>query len=111
MLINFFTECTRHPFSTYIPLLPLSDRSAPKFRLQEKACYGFVINVPLLLIPAVAAANAAMQLPPNQIKIMNVSSDAKDQVLRQYREQIKKTADQAASDYIKKVLAEKRARK
>lgn len=60
---------------------------------------------------AVAAANAAMQLPPNQIKIMNISSDAKDQVLRQYREQIKKTADQAASDYIKKVLAEKRARK
>ena len=65
----------------------------------------------MLLIPAVAAANAAMQLPPNQIKIMNISSDAKDQVLHQYREQIKKTADQAASDYIKKVLAEKRARK
>ena len=42
---------------------------------------------------------------------MNISSDAKDQVLHQYREQIKKTADQAASDYIKKVLAEKRARK
>ncbi|KAM7431364.1 hypothetical protein ABFA07_018061 [Porites harrisoni] len=60
---------------------------------------------------ALAAANATMQLPPAQIKIMNISSDAKKQVLRQYKEQIKKTADQAASDYIKKVLAEKGAKK
>ena len=65
----------------------------------------------LLLIPALAAANAAMQLPPAQIKMMHISSAAKDQVLRQYKEQIKKTADQAADDYIKKVLAEKGANK
>ena len=63
------------------------------------------------MIPALAAANATMQLPPAQIKIMNISSDAKKQVLRQYKEQIKKTADQAASDYIKKVLAEKGPKK
>jgi len=60
---------------------------------------------------AVAAANATMQLPPAQIKIMNISSQAKDQVLRQYKEQIKKTSEQAANDYIKKVLAEKGAKK
>ena len=52
-----------------------------------------------------------MQLPPAQIKMMHISSAAKDQVLRQYKEQIKKTADQAADDYIKKVLAEKKANK
>jgi len=74
------------------------------------ACYGFVCTT-LLFIPAVAAANATMQLPPAQIKIMNISSQAKDQVLRQYKEQIKKTSEQAANDYIKKVLAEKGAKK
>ena len=63
------------------------------------------------MIPALAAANATMQLPPAQIKIMNISSDAKKQVLRQYKEEIKKTADQAANDYIKKVLAEKKEQK
>ena len=65
----------------------------------------------MLLIPALAAANATMQLPPAQIKIMNISSDAKKQVFRQYKEEIKKTADQAANDYIKKVLAEKKEQK
>ena len=63
------------------------------------------------MIPALAAANATMQLPPAQIKIMNISSDAKKQVLRQDKEEIKKTADQAANDYIKKVLAEKKEQK
>ncbi|EDO42627.1 predicted protein [Nematostella vectensis] len=60
---------------------------------------------------ATAAANATFQLPDAQIKIMHITADSKDQVLRKYRDDIKKIADKAADDYIKKALEEHKAKK
>lgn len=37
---------------------------------------------------------------------MQITSEKKDLVLRQYKDQINKCADQAAKDYIKKAIAE-----
>ncbi|EDO28777.1 predicted protein [Nematostella vectensis] len=51
---------------------------------------------------ALEAANAALQLPPAQVKIMKLSKDAREKVMREYNTKIKK----AARDEVEKVIQE-----
>ena len=50
------------------------------------------------------AANATLQLPPAQIKIMKISKTAREEVMKEYQTQIKEGVKKAVEEVIKQAL-------